>query len=217
MSFYLPPPLAEIGPVERVVITILAVAGGFLIGFVLTHVVGRLLGKFVFKHETSGRLLRVARFAGGIAAAILVYMLLNGEGGLGLGGRGGGGLNPSPGESKEKTDKETPREDVKTPQKKDVTVVALDEQLIVYVLRADAPAKRFYQIGKDSQPLTLDDVLGRIDDRSPDGKKDGKKAVKLVRIIASDPDYSVQAATLLQAKLQERGIEATPPKSPRKG
>jgi hypothetical protein len=210
----LSPPLAELGSVEKTVIMVLAVAGGFLIGFLLTGIVGKILGKFVFKRESSERFARFVRFLGGVAGAILVYYLLQGEGGLGLGGRGGGDTSNANKDSPKQTTpkKETPKDE--QPKPRDKSEEAGDE-VIITVLRSDSPAKKFYLLDSEAQPITLDDLLGKIDARAKlDNKEPGKKAVNKAQILPVktstgkvDTEYSVQAASLLEAKLRERGIK----------
>jgi hypothetical protein len=201
--------LAELGSIEKFVITALAVAGGFLVGFVLTNVIARLLCKFVWKREAPERIIRVIRFAGGVAAAIIVYLLLMGEGGLGLGGKGGGGPDDNKGKenssnppSKEPPNKDPKKEDSKTKEDDPRSGI-----LTVYLLRNDAPMKRMFRIGKDGEPLDLDALLDRIDKR-PEKKL---PPVVQVDIEIGDPNYAVLAMSELESKLNDRGIKSTRP------
>lgn len=204
MSVHLPPLLAELGSIEKMVITVLAVAGGFLVGAILTHVLGRMFFSFIIKGETPEKLMRVIRFAGGVAAAILVYLLLSGEGGLGLGGKGGGdSTNTNQGDNKDQTPPK--KEEEKKEQKKDPNKDksgGSPEELVVTVLRYDSPGKKFYRLGDDPEALTIEDLLVKIDDPA----KAGKPRVSRVRIERVDPEYSVQAVSLLKSELQGRNI-----------
>jgi hypothetical protein len=201
------PILAEIGSIEKVVITVLAVAGGFLIGFVLTNAVVRLLFKFVWKKQPPERVVRVLRFAGGVAAAILVYFLLTGTGGLGLGG--GGGSDGDRGKEKQQgPSQEQPKQDAKKDELKPKDkAIESKGVLTVYLLRFDSPEKRFYRIGTDGKPSTLEEVLQRIDELI----KNQKNAIAQVDIEAADPEYPVQAVSVLEVELNERGIKSTRP------
>lgn len=211
MAVHLPPLLAELGSIEKMVITVLAVAGGFLVGAILTHVLGRMFFSFIIKGETPEKLMRVIRFAGGVAAAILVYLLLSGEGGLGLGGGGGGDpVNPNQGENKEQTPakKEEKKEEKKEPIK-DKTGGS-PEELVVTVLRADSPGRAFYRLGDEPEAMTIDDLLKKIDAPAAAGKpRVTRVRVERVKLKDSqdiDPAYSFQAVSLLKSKLQERNI-----------
>ena len=206
------PLLAELGSIEKIVITILAVGGGFLIGSVLTNLLTRGVFKFGLHKQSPDKLVRVLRVGGGAGAAFLVYMLLGGEGGFGLGGKGGGDANPNQGE----------RETAERKEKKDSRILPImkapenesnDEQVVVEVYKSNSMDKKFYRYSKDSTAISLEEVLRRIDDSF----KAGKKPVKLVRIRAGETDYPVQAASALEAELRQRRIEYTsPPSGPTK-
>ena len=204
------PFLAELGSIEKFVIMALAVAGGFLIGFLLTNIVLRMLFKFWWKKTPPEKLLRVTRFAGGVAAAILVYLLLTGDGGLGLGGGGGGG-SKDPNEGKNNLQnppkQEEPKDKVDPKQKpKDKVIDSKSGVLTVFLLRFD-PEKRFYRIGNDPKPLTLEEVLQHVDALV----MNDKKSVVQVDIEVGDPDYPVQAVSVLEVELNNRGIKSTRP------
>jgi hypothetical protein len=198
----LPPLLAELGSVEKTVISVLSVAGGFLVGYVATHLLARGLCRFVFKSNPI-RLLRFTRLAGGVGGAILVYFLLSGEGGLGLGGGGGAGLLS--GDNRKNEEKNAPQSE---PQKNELKVgekldTSREEQFVVFILKSDSPDRKFYRFDQETTACSLDDVLTKIDNRAKAGKK------LVVRIREGDADYAYQAETLLERRLQERGIVFT--------
>ena len=77
--------------VGKVVLGALAVAGGFLIGNLLTLVACRILAKFAFKRKFNPTLEKALRVIGGIALAILVaFLVFQGGSGWGFGGGGSG-------------------------------------------------------------------------------------------------------------------------------
>lgn len=201
--------LAELGSIEKFVITALAVAGGFLVGFLMTNLVLRLIFKFGLKRQAPEKLIRVLRFAGGVAAAIIVYLLLTGTGGLGLGG-GGGGDSDKKGKENSSTpsNQEPPK---KEPKKKEDAKPKDDDPrsgiVTVYLLRNDAPMKRMFRMGTDGEPLTLEELLDRIDKR-PETKL---PPVRQVDIEIGDPNYAVLAMSELELKLNDRGIKSTRP------
>lgn len=206
---HLTPLLAELGSIEKFIITALAVAGGFLIGFLLTNVIVRLLFKFVWKKTPPEKLVRFLRFAGGVGAAILVYLLLMGEGGLGLGGRGGGGSPDDRG--KEKSQHPPSTEPPQKDPKKEETKQKIDDPrsgiLTVYLLRNDSPMQRMYRVGNDGEPMTIDELLAQIDKLAADKTR----PIVQVDIEIGDPNYAVLALSELQSKLEDRGIKSTRP------
>jgi len=204
------PVLAELGSLEKNVVTIFAVAGGFFVGAVITHLLIAGACKFIFKKRTPERTVRVVRVIGGVGAAILFYWLLSGEGGFGLGGKGGDdALNKNKGDGKEAARQ---KQDSNVEPKNNLKIDTSNaEQITVAVLRFDSPEKRFYRYQNDPKPLTLEELLSRID-----AKAHGAKKV-VVLIQAGDPEYPYQAATLLELKLQDRGIPATLPQEPSDG
>jgi hypothetical protein len=75
----------------RYVIYVLAVAGGFLVGNVLTLVLCRIIAHLTFKRRMYQNLEGALRILGGLAVAILVaYLLFRFGTGWGLGGTGSG-------------------------------------------------------------------------------------------------------------------------------
>jgi hypothetical protein len=201
------PLIAELGSVEKTIITGLAVAGGFLVGFVVTHMVAKLLAKFVFKKAASEGLLRLARLGGGIGAAILVYFLLTGPGGLGLGGGGGEGNKPDRETNKDQTPKqEMPKSDLKNKGKSDQS----GEEIFITVLRADSPDKKFYRLDDNPENFTKEELLRRITN------PEHLRSKPIVRATISpvktadgkvDLEYSVTMASVIEAELRKLGIK----------
>jgi hypothetical protein len=203
------PFLAELGSIEKFVITALAVAGGFLVGFLLTNVIARLLCKFVWKREPPEKLIRIIRFAGGVGAAILVYLLLMGDGGLGFGGKGGGNSADDKGkENAQNPPNNAPPE--KDPKKEELKQKDHDSRsgiLTVYLLQNNAEGMRIFKLGKDGKPMTLEQLLEQIDLLS----MNKKQPIVQVDIEIGDPDYSVLAVSRLETELNDRGIKSTRP------
>ena len=66
-----------------------AVAGGFLNGYFLGKVVAWALDRWVFAQKAPEQVKKAVSFVSGLALAILVALIVFGEGGNGLFGRGG--------------------------------------------------------------------------------------------------------------------------------
>jgi hypothetical protein len=202
------PLLSEIGALEKNVMTVLAVAGGFLIGFVATGLVATVFSKLVLKRPSPERLGRFLRVLGGAAGAIAVYLLLSGEGGLGLGGKGGGGSS-SLADGQQTPAKSTANKD-ETP-KTSPTLKSKDDNggkpLSVYVFGADSPDNRFFRFGDDPMPLTKTEVVERIEKLVQSGAIYKKE----IRVEAgaenmSVPQYAV-IHTLLSDTFGPRGFK----------
>jgi len=89
----------------RVVVGVLAVAGGFLVGNLLTLVLCRLVAKAAFHTRMNQRLEQALRILGGIALAVLVaWLVFRGGPGWGFGGTGSGEGEGSGGPSPKETD-----------------------------------------------------------------------------------------------------------------
>jgi hypothetical protein len=213
----LPPPLAEFGSIEKTAISVLAVAGGFLIGYLATGVLAHVVNKFTLRKQSPGRLVRFLKMAGGTAAAIAIYLMLSGEGGFGFGGKGGGN---SQSKNEGKSDAATnPNKD--TPDKSKTTDVkqkTKDEEvrgtpLSVYILGVDASNGRFFRFEDEAQPLTDEEIIQRIEQL----EKAGKLKNKQVRLKAGADNMSVPQYAKIYSKLradfEPRGFEIIPLKS----
>src|SRR3954463_5438867 len=90
--------IADLGLEARArdfLIYVLAVVGGFVVGYLLTWIACRLLGKYVFKQRIPQPIERAFRVIGGILLAVLVAFLL--YRGWGFGGTGTGEGNEAGG------------------------------------------------------------------------------------------------------------------------
>jgi hypothetical protein len=85
------PLLADIfGNTGQFVTYVLAVVGGFLVGYILTFILCRMIAKLVFKRRMPEVIERALRVIGGIlVAALVAWLLFRGGFGWGLGGTGG--------------------------------------------------------------------------------------------------------------------------------
>ena len=157
----------------RYVMYVLAVAGGFLIGNLLTWLLCRLTAKAMFRQKMPEPIERALRVIGGIVVAALVAFLLFRFGtGWGLGGTGSGEGEGSGGHTPNQTDpgqtQKQPKADPKP--KEDEPVLATG--LKVTILRGASFPKTFQFEGepegvdlataKEKLKKRLDDSQGRL-------------------------------------------------------
>jgi hypothetical protein len=211
MSSFLPL-LAEIGSIEKTAITVLAVAGGFLIGYLLTGLIAHILSKLMLQKQTPPRLGRFLKLAGGTGAAIAVYLLFSGEGGFGFGGKGGNGeMNVNAGkDSTSQPKQETRREEPKKTDSKPKDEELHGKPLSVYVLGVDSVNNRNFRFEDDPQALTAEEIIERIEQLD----KAGNVVTRLIEIKAgtdalSVPQYSKIYSRLL-ATFEPRGFKIIP-------
>jgi hypothetical protein len=154
----------------------LAVAGGFLIGYFLGKVVAWGLDRWVFAQKAPDQLKKAVSFVSGLALAILVALIVFGEGGNGLFGHGGGtgdgkGTTPTnDGKTQPATPPTEPKKDEVTPKKdepiKPPSPKPTPGDMHVIILAGDeVKDKRFYLIGGDSTPKALPEFQDAINAR----------------------------------------------------
>jgi hypothetical protein len=146
----------------RYVIYVLAVAGGFLVGNLLTWVLCRVLAKMMLKRRMPVPLERALRVLGGILVAALVAFLLFQMGpGWGLGGSGTGEGEGSGGQTPKATDKGG------GPEKKDTKATELESVVSpvveVRIGKATDYPKTFWFKG-DAEGLDLAAAKKRLSD-----------------------------------------------------
>jgi len=182
------PLLGEFGAIEKTVITVLAVAGGFVFGFIGTGFLTRWVSK-----TNQTRPAKVAKAGGGTAAAVAVYMLLGGDGGMGLGGKGGA----DPSNNNEGRSSEV----VKTPLKVENPTPKAGEvrkgEMDIFVLSAASTGGKFFRIGEEA--LTLDEVMNRVEET----EHSDATRLAVIRIKVGDPDYGVPPSQRLYTRLNE--------------
>jgi hypothetical protein len=192
---------------EQEFIRWLSVAGGFFVGFVVTHILVRILCSFVFKTTPSAKLVQVLRIGGGIAVAIMVYFLLLPSGGPGPGGAGDATLFPNTTNNAQEQPKNQNEEIKKdSPPVSKETLLPSDEVVTVTILSPNVN-KKWYRYEKETDPVLEETVLKRISDRD----KPGEKPVKVVQIVLGE-NASAPAAAKLVKRIREMGKKVlTPP------
>jgi hypothetical protein len=126
----------------RFLLGVLAVAGGFLVGNLLTLLICRLIAKMAFQTRMNRRLEQALRILGGIALAVLVALLVfRGGNGWGFGGTGSGEGQGSAG-PEPKTTSANP-DAPKAEPKKSPSVESLSATVRVRIEAATAYPKTF--------------------------------------------------------------------------
>jgi hypothetical protein len=126
----------------RVVLGVLAVAGGFLVGNLLTLILCRLVAKAAFHTRMNHRLEQALRILGGIALAVLVaWLVFRGGPGWGFGGTGSGEGEGAGGPSPKDTDPSKEARPKVVPKKDEEAILASGVK--VTVLRGSAYPKTF--------------------------------------------------------------------------
>ena len=153
--------------VAALVTNILAVGGGFLAGFVLVGVAAYFADRRLTGGKTPAGFHTVLKRIGGVVGALLVALIVFGQGGGGGGGTGDG-TGPTD-QSNAGTGSGTGAGEVTTPTTRPVPPVVVppvapvpvENAVVVTVLSgADVRGGKFYVIGTDPTrtPLTLDEV-----------------------------------------------------------
>ena len=156
--------------VGRTLLNFLAIGGGFLLGSVAAWFLVRLAGKMMFRRQPNRVVDMIARALGGIGGAILVALLVFGDGGWGFGGSGGG-LPGGPGGPEKQQPGQISGEPA-VPEKTKVEipkvkpkVAETDDSIRIIVLGGDAKPDRFYLVEDEAMPSTLAEVIQKVEGR----------------------------------------------------
>jgi hypothetical protein len=184
--------------VATFVVKCLAVGGGFLVGYFLGGVIAWALDRWVFAQKAPDQLKKAVSLVAAIALALLVALIVFGEGGNGLFGRGGTGDGkgtPTPDDNKGKVAPVPPEQKKdETPPKKDETpkapVTPMPGDVRITILSSgEARDARYYLIEGDPAPKNLEELQQVILTR----KKDAKPELKQVIFRFKKDEYPVDA------------------------
>jgi hypothetical protein len=156
---------------ERLAATVvkcLAVGGGFLVGYFLGAVIAWALDRWVFAHKAPAQLKKAVSFLAGVALAIIVALIVFGEGGNSLFGGGNqgdgkGAPTPDKGGKQESTPPTVPQKKDETPRPKiEVPPPSKPADALIHVTilgGSDVPGdERFYVVEDDPKPKTFDEL-----------------------------------------------------------
>ncbi|OWK40907.1 hypothetical protein [Fimbriiglobus ruber] len=162
--------------VAQLAVNVLAVAGGFLVGYIATLIGAKVLDKYLTAGKTPLPLHKVARLLGGAIVALLVALVVFGE--------GGGGLGSGTGEGKEKVEGTgvgegtgqtvsvpAPKVDTPTPTPPPKTTQLKEADKVYDVIRVtvlggeDVKELKFYRVDDDAVPKTLKELQDAVKTR----------------------------------------------------
>lgn len=184
----------------------LAVGGGFLVGYFLGAVVAWALDRWVFANKSPAQLKKIVSVVAGIALAILVALIVFGEGGSGLFGGGGGNQGDGKGSANENKGKPEPapapepKPDEKKDKKEEVKPPSppMPGDVRVTILPDDEVKDgRFYLIAGDPNPKSLPEFKDAILAKRKEAKPELKQVVFGFKKDALDKTHPiVQNATV---------------------
>jgi hypothetical protein len=154
--------------VAQFLVNCLAVGGGFLAGFLLTWLVTSLLDRWLTRGRTPDPFHRAARILGGLAVAIVVALVVFGQGGDGYGvGGAGDGKGQGAGDQKGGDDATKPTQpisaDVKPTDQPKSDAVPPEQRVRVTMLGGeDVKDERFYLLDDDRTPHTFAEVTAAV-------------------------------------------------------
>lgn len=196
----------------------LAVAGGFLVGWVLSGLAAWFLDKRLTRGKTPAGVHRVAKILGGVGVAVLVALVVFGRGtGWNFLGGGGTGDGDSPAPSTGKGGPGGPNTGPPTtdpgktpPTPIDPTPPATRERVRVTLLGGEAVKnERFYLIDDDATPRTLAETRAALAGRKEAAKLPLGIDLRFAADNALPPTHP--AVTLLANWAQQNGVAVTYP------
>lgn len=193
----------------------LAVGGGFLVGYFLGTAVAWALDRWAFAHKAPPQLKKVVALVAGVALAVVVALILFGEGGNGLFGRGGEGdqkgATPDEGKKAPEPRPEEPKE--KEPPKPKVVPKPTPGDIRVAILGGDEVKEgpnregRFYLVEGNPEPMTLTQLKKFVDQRREINAKAEPVLIFRFRDIPltpTQPEMQKLTAWLQEAKILNR-------------
>lgn len=199
----------------------LAVAGGFLAGYVIGGTAAWALDRWVFAQKSPDFVKKSIRVVAGIALAVLIALIVFGEGGGGLfGGGGGAGQGEGKG-TPSSTDDGRKAEQPKPPELKQPKVDVRntpdirpeDPRVRVTFLGGDAvQGNRFYLVDDDPSPKTFAELKAILLTR----KKESSRPLFLLVLFPTNPkqridENSINVTQVTTWARNEAGVEVVWP------
>jgi hypothetical protein len=182
-------------------VRLLAVAGGAAVGVLLVSLVVGAMRRFLGVRKVPGPLYLVVRLLGAVAAGWLVWLLVFGGGGSGLGGPGGSSTGGQPGTGKG-TGQDKQRTTQPAPDKGGdaLKIVMLGGRRV----GTGAQGKRFYRLADEKESLDFDELKALILKR----KTAGLQAIAIL-IYGNSVSKDHSAVTRLKQWAEDHGLMVT--------
>jgi hypothetical protein len=169
------------------VIKCLAVGGGFLAGFLFGWALAAALNRWVFRSKVGPQVVQLTRLVFGLVVAVLVALIIFGEGGGGLFGHGRG-EGEGKGTASENTSKDQPAPPkADDPNKATTPPEARPAEVVIPVTilgGTDVRDERFYVVGTDRAPKTFAEARAAISAT----KAAEKRKVSLAILLSPPPN-----------------------------
>lgn len=189
----------------QLIVNLLAVAGGFLLGYVLTGLVVWWLGR----GKAPDGLKRACRMLSGVAMAVLVFLIVFGHGlGWTLFGGGQPGTDNGSGQGPQPISTEPVPQD-RPPVKPQDGPPPGDRVRVTLLGGADVRERKFYLLGDDPTPRGLDEVKTAVKQKAGEAK--AGLAVEIRFAARNTLPREHPAVTLLERWAKENGLTVTFP------
>ena len=196
----------------------LAVGGGFLVGYFAGRAVAWALDRWVFAQKAPDQLKKAVGIVCGVALAVIVALVVFGDGGSGLFG-GGGGAGEDKGKGTQTPDEKgktpappvTPKEEPKVvvpkaePKPPDPKPTPGDVRIAI-LGGTDVRDGRFYVIDEETTAKTLDEVKKSVAERRERTKTEPVLVFRFAKEKLSDthPEMKKLTAWVKETKLLSR-------------
>ncbi len=156
------------------VVKCLAVGGGFLVGYFLGGAIAWALDRWVFAHKAPEQLHKACSILVGLTLAIVVALIVFGDGGAGIfggGGNKGDGKSATDSDKKGNTDPTPPatppkKDEIPPPKPVDPVVPTKPADAVVRVTilgGSDVPGdERYYLLDDDTKPKTFSELKNAV-------------------------------------------------------
>jgi hypothetical protein len=186
------------GPLDGVV-RLLAVVGGAALGAFAVGLLIRLAGRWMGVRRVPGTMVTVVRLLAAVVAGWLVWLLVFGTGGGGLGGPGGSGIGGSPGTGKGHSSERQPATRPDTTNRR-------GHVLAIEILGGNRVQEgRFYKVAGEKDALTLAALKDVLKKRQQAGEVQGIEII----IYASSVYKESGAVTALEDWAKQHDLAVT--------
>ena len=195
----------------QIIVNVLAIAGAFLVGMILTHGFLSLSCHLLFRKQPPQGVKKVTRLLGGVLLAIGVAFLVFGDGtgwGIGTGNTTGQGDSTKPGPKQELSvasqfpisTMQEPKEDPKPPEevkpKVEPKELPMDETERIVILGGYDVLQRYYRIEGKGETLNLSQLTQFLKAR----KTDPTKPLKGITILVFKDSATTEGPVVAQLR-----------------